>query len=215
MKLTDKQKKWVDIIQWVLIFVLIGVCVFDYCGKHSEEAKVNADIQRENTYMRIYDSQRIESLKKENRALHDSIKSIRDAEIGMEVRYIVKHQTDTLRVTEFVKDEVNDSIYHYTFDNDTVRTNIDVKAAELDWVKSSFQLKDKFTIINAEKDGENRVYVEHSPNVSVDGLDVWHREPKEKKWYDHVRVGPAVGVGYGVMTGKVDVWLGGAVIVTF
>lgn len=216
MKLTDKQKKWVDIIQWALILLLMVVCLFDYFGGRSTRTyQPSAELQRENTYIKIYDSQRIENLKNENKALHDSIKNIRNAETAVEVRYLIKHTTDTIKETQFVRDLANDSIYHYTADNDTVQMNIDVKAAQLDWVQSSFSIRDKFRIINAEEDGENHLYVDHSPNVTIEGVDAWHREPQKKKWYNHIHAGPAVGFGYGITSRQVDVFVGGAIVVTF
>lgn len=215
MKLTDKQKKWVDIIQWVLILIMLGVCLFDYFVGQREDPRLSAEWQRENTYVKIYDNQRIASLEKENKALYDSISNIRNAETAVEIRYVVKHKTDTIREKEFVRDLANDSIYHYTADNDTVNLNIDVKAASLDWVRADFSVRDKFRIINAEEDGENRLHIDHSSNTTIEGVDAWHREPNKKKWYNHIHVGPAVGIGYGIRSRQIDVFVGGAVTVTF
>lgn len=208
-KLTDKHKRWIDIVQWVLIVFLFAVCVSSYCTRKSEEHKLSAEYQREQTYIKIYDSQQIESLKKSNKSLHDSIKNLRNAETAVEIRYRYKHTIDTIYAVEFVKnDEVNDSIYHYTNDNDTVQIDLDIKAQELEWVKGNFTINDKFQIINAEENGVNQLHVTHSPDVTITGIDAWHKEPFKKKWYNNFHVGPNIGVGYGTLNRKFDVYVG-------
>ena len=43
---------------------------------------------------------------------------------------------------------------------------------------------------------------------------MWHRENKEK-WYKKFVVGPQVGVGYGVLNKKIDVYVGAGVSYNF
>lgn len=208
MALTDKQKKWIDIGQWVLILLLIAICVGShYSRKLDEKQLIGAEYQREQTYIKIYESQQIEALRKTNKELADSVKKLKNAETAVEIRYKYKYSTDTIYSVQFVQEELNDSIYHYVADNDTVRLNIDVKAAQLDWVKSDFTINDKFRIINTEKDGFNQVFVEHSPNAEIEGLDVWHRDDR-KKWYHNFHIGPSVSIGYGTINGNLDVFIG-------
>lgn len=207
-KLTEKQKKWIDIAQWVLIVFLLAICIGGRFTQSRENNRLSAEYQREQTYIKIYDSQQIEALRKTNQSLHDSIKGLRNAETAVEIRYKYKHTIDTVYSVEFIKDELNDSIYHYTADNDTVRVELDVKAAQLDWIKGNIDINDKFQVINTEEDGLNKMYINHSPNVEITGVDAWHRVDKQKRWYNNFHIGPNIGVGYGITQKKFDVYFG-------
>lgn len=208
IKLTEKQKKWIDVIQWVLIVFLVAICIGGHCTRDRARNQLSAEYQREQTYIKIYDSQQIESLKKSNKSLHDSIKNLRNAETAVEIRYRYKHTIDTVYSVEFLRDEVNDSIYHYMADNDTVKVDLDIKAAQLDWVKGEFTINDKFQIINTEEDGLNQLFINHSPNMEITGVDAWHRLDKKKKWYNNFHIGPNIGVGYGTLHNNFDVYVG-------
>ena len=208
MGISDKQQKWVDIIQWILIIGLL--CVVAGCFMYSSYHKSNTateEYNKDNTYIRIYDSQSVEALRKENEALYDSIKNIRNAETAIEIRYRYKYVTDTIYKERFVKAELNDSVYHYIQDNDTIRCEFDVKAVQLDWMRGDITINDKFRIINSEMDGLNQTYIDHSPNVTIDGVDTWHRVDKQK-WYQRFHLGPQVGIGYGIWNGKPDLYIG-------
>lgn len=207
-------EKTIDIIQWIFIVVLVVMLIVQ--GINYRQAKkdlvTSAEIIKENTYTRIYESQKLNKLKKENKELYDSISKIQDVESGMIIKFVEKYKTDTITVNEFAYG--NDSIYHYKQDNDTVNLAIDVKAKKLDWVKADFALHDKFVITNREKNGVNETTISHSSNTSINETQMWHRENKEK-WYKKFVVGPQVGVGYGVLNKKIDVYVGAGVSYNF
>lgn len=210
MKLTDGQKKIIDIIQWVCIIVLLVICVKHSLSKSSSKSFISdVDYQKEQTYVKIYESQKLESLKKRNKELYDSIKALSNVESAVEIRYVYKYETDTIKVTEFVYNDV-DSIYHYASDNDTIKYEIDVKAQELKWLRSNFSINDKFRIINRELDGQNQMFVEHGENVTIENVDAWHRieDNQKQKWYNNFHVGFQLGVGYGLIFHKPDVFVG-------
>lgn len=207
MKLTDKQKKIVDILQWILIVVLFIVCVFGTIFKSSNDIKNDFEYQKEQTYVKIYESQNLESLKKENKELHDSIKKLSNVESAIEIKYVYKYITDTIKNNDF---EYNgsDSIYHYKQDNDTIALEIDVKAKELDWVKNKFTINDKFMIINREKDGTNQTIIHHNPNMEISDVSTYHSLNIKNKWYNNFHFGIQAGVGYGLINNKPDIYLG-------
>ena len=206
MAMSEKTKKWIDIIQWVLILLLVSMCVGGYYKRKLYEKE--DEYQKEQTYVKIYESQQIEALRKKNQELADSVKKLANAETAVEIRYKYKYSTDTIYSVQFVQDEtLTDSVYHYTADNDTVEMNIDVKASDLKWVKTDFAIHDKFRIINTEYEGLNKIYIEHSPNAEIEGVDAWHRDDR-KKWYNKFHVGPNVGMGYGILDHKLDVYVG-------
>ena len=202
MALNVKYKKIIDIVQWVLITGLIALCVSVYIGKKTVERK--HDIVKEETYIKIHESQTIEALKRKNKELHDSITALsasgKEPESALQIVYKYKVRTDTITKEKFVMSE--DSVYHYVKDNDTIRTEIDIKAKDLAWCKSNTEIKDKFTIINRTDGKENETTISHSGNVEIEKVDAWR---KKTTFRDRITVGPTVGVGYGVINNKVGI----------
>lgn len=208
MKLSDRQKKIIDIIQWICIIFLLMVCITGSIFKKPDNDFIkDTEYQKEQTYVKIYESQTIESLKKENRELYDSIKRLNDVESAIEIRYKYKYVTDTITKTEFVYN-TNDSVYHYHNDNDTITCDIDVKANNLEWIQNRFTINDRFMIINREKDGMNQTFINHGENTTVDAVDTWHRIEDKQKWYKNFHLGIQAGFGYGVFNRKPDVFIG-------
>lgn len=208
MKLSNKQKKIIDIIQWVCIIFLLMVCITGSIFKKSDNDFIkDTEYQKEQAYVKIYESQTIESLKKENRELYDSIKRLNDVESAIEIRYKYKYVTDTITKTEFVYN-TNDSVYHYHNDNDTITCDIDVKANNLEWIQNRFTINDRFMIINREKDGMNQTFINHGENTTVDAVDTWHRIEDKQKWHKNFHLGIQAGFGYGVFNRKPDIFIG-------
>lgn len=216
-------QKTIDIIQWIFIIALIVMLVIQ--GVNYQQAKkdlvTSAEYNKENTYVRIYESQRLDKLKRENRELYDSIKKLNDVESGMVIKFREHYVTDTIMVDKFVvqRDTIRvvadnnkvyesvDSIYHYTQNNDTVNLDIDIKAKELQWCKADFTISDQFMIINREKDGVNQTLINHSDNATIESTTMWHRKDT-KKWYQRFTISPQIGVGYGMINRKVDTYVG-------
>ena len=216
-------QKTIDFIQWGFIIGLIAMLVIQ--GVNYQQTKkdlvTSVEYNKENTYVRIYESQRLDKLKRENRELYDSIKKLNDVESGMVIKFREHYVTDTIMVDKFVvqRDTIRvvadnnkvyesvDSIYHYTQNNDTVNLDIDIKAKELQWCKADFTISDQFMIINREKDGVNRTLINHSDNATIESTTMWHRKDT-KKWYQRFTISPQIGVGYGMINRKVDTYVG-------
>lgn len=200
-------QKTIDVIQWVFIVALALMLIVQ--GINYRQTKrdlvTSAEYNKENTYVRIYESQKLNKLKQENKELYDSIAKLQDVESGMVIKFIEHYNTDTIKVDKFIVQ--SDSVYHYTQNNDTVNLNIDVKAKKLEWVNADFKLHDQFMIINREKDGVNQTFINHSDNATIENTTMWHRK-NNKKWYQKFNVSPQIGVGYGMFNKKIDVYVG-------
>ena len=216
-------QKTIDIIQWGFIIGLIAMLVIQGVNyqQTTKDLVTSAEYNKENTYVRIYESQRLDKLKRENRELYDSIKKLNDVESGMVIKFREHYVTDTIMVDKFVvqRDTIRVvadnnkvyesvvSIYHYTQNNDTVNLDIDIKAKELQWCKADFTISDQFMIINREKDGVNQTLINHSDNATIESTTMWHRKDT-KKWYQRFTISPQIGVGYGMINRKVDTYVG-------
>lgn len=215
-------QKTIDVIQWILIVGLIVMLLIQGCNyqRAQRDLVTAAEYNKENTYIRIYESQKLDKLKRENRELYDSISKLKDVESGMIIKFHEHYNTDTIKVEKFKIErdtirvtqngntyEMVDSVYHYAHNNDTVNLNIDVKAKQLEWVNADFTINDKFVIVNREKNGVNETIINHSGNTTIDETAMWHRK-ENKKWYQRFSVGPQVGIGYGVFNKKPDAYIG-------
>lgn len=206
----DKWQKIIDIIQWVLIIGLLFVACFIYFGKANHEKQ--HVIQTEDSYVKIYESQKLTALEKENKTLYDSIKKLENVESAIEIKYVYKTTTDTIFVEKFIQKE--DSIWSVEVDNDTVKTNIEIKANDLQWCNVSTEINDKFTIITQNNEETNDVIteIEHSPNVTITDTDAWHNK---KKWTDKFHHGPSVTAGYDVINKNFGIMIGYSIIYEF
>lgn len=202
---SNKKQQIIDIIQWILIIGLIGLCCFIYIGKQNV-VNNKMEEKQENTFIKIYESQRISELEKVNKALHDSIKQLKNVESAVEIRYKYIVKTDTIKSDDFILN--NDSVYQYTQSNDTITTNVSIKASKLEWCDIHTEINDKFTIMNEEKDGNNKITIDHSNNLDITGVDTWH---KKKKWIEHIYHGPVAGFGFGLINKKSDFFIGYAI----
>lgn len=204
----NKYKTVITIVQWICIIVLLLICIFGY-RKYNNVLEKNIEYQKENTHIKIYESQKINELKKENKELYDSIKKFSDVESAIEIRYKYKYVTDTLKVTEFAYLE-NDSVYHYEENNDTISLMIDLKAKELEWVTNKIIINDKFQIINRENNNLNENIIHHNPNVEIESVTAWHKQ-NNKKWYNNFHFGIQAGYGWGCINNKPDFFIGAGV----
>ena len=91
--------------------------------------------------------------------------------------------------------------------NDTIDCKINIKAKDLSWCMADVSIRDKFVIINREKDGINQTSISHSGNSTIEGTSMWH-EIEKRKWYQKFTIGPQVGVGFGTMKKNFDVYVG-------
>lgn len=212
-------EKSIDILQWVMIIALFALLIIQGIGYKSVRQQLvkSEEYNKENTYIRIYESQKLDKLKKENKELYDSIAKLSNVESGMIIKFIEHYKTDTIyaekfkieRDTIFKTNEIvyTDSIYHYTQTNDTIDCDIKVKAKDLQWCMTDISIRDKFVIINREKDGVNQTSIDHSGNTTIEGTAMWHKENK-RKWYQRFTVGPQVGLGFGTLHKDFDIYVG-------
>lgn len=197
--------KILTIVQWGIIGLLIAACVvICVVNKKTNEKLIDAqEIITEDKYMKIYNSERLSELKKENRALYDSVRSLRNAESAIEIRYKYIFKTDTIRVVEFK--QFKDSVYVYKKIGDTVSTYVTIKAKDLSWCKIEGEINSKFQVITQEQNGQVISTINHDTSMVITGVDAWHAK---YKWYDGFFIGPSVGVGYGPINNKFDVFFG-------
>lgn len=203
MSLSDRTKKIIDILQWLLIVASIGACFYIYYDKKSIKSK-EMSIAKDDSYIMIYDSQHIQELEAKNKELYDSIKSLKNVESAVQIKYVYKYCTDTVyaNADNIIK---KDSIYEYEYDNDTVKYQMKINAEDLKWYRLNFELHNDFKIITANKNENVTTTIEHSPDVIIEDATAWR---KKKSFWDHIYYGPSISVGYGIINKKPDMFIG-------
>lgn len=196
-------KNTTNVIQWILIIVLSVFCICMFFSKEENIKKQDVVIQNDDTYIKTYESKKLKELEKENKVLYDSIKNLKNLESAIEIKYEYKFNTDTIYVP--YSGISKDSIYNYTYDNDTLKYSLSIKAKELKWHKANFELHDKFTIVNTEDNGKVATIIGHSPNTEIIDVTTWHNK---NRFVDNIYYGPSISVGYGLFNNKPDIFVG-------
>lgn len=204
--MTTKTQKLIYIISTIIILLLSAACVYLYID-NKKKTNVVPDInirKAENEYVEVYESETLDDLQKENETLYNEIEHLKDADNAVEIKYEYIINTDTVFVP--IVDNFKDSIYNYTFDNDTINYNLTISAYKLNWHQENIKISDKFIIVNSELDANaNSIIVKHSENVDIIDVNAWKKKTKFK---EHIFYGPSVGVGYGCFHNNVDLYIG-------
>lgn len=201
-KLSNRITRIIDILQWVMILLSIAACIYIY-KKNNIVSSQDVIEKQNNRYIRIYDSQKISYLEKQNKELYDSINKLKNAESAIQIKYVYKYKTDTIHVSS---DEISsDSIYKYCYDNDTVKYDITIKANDIKWHTSSFQLHNEFTIININDKDKNTAIIDTDPNTEITDITTWR---KKQNFKDKIFYGPSINIGYGIINKKPDFFIG-------
>lgn len=186
----------IDVIQWILIILLSLILLISYV-RLNKTLSTDAEYRKDNTYTKIYESQKIEKLKNENKILYDSIKNLKNVESAIEIQYKYRYKTDTVYVNKIIKETIenNDSVYDIHYDNDTINYNLKIKANDVRWYIFDFNINDKFTLINQNKNDLNETTIIHNPNIEIKETTMYHITDKKNKWYKSFAIGPQIGVG--------------------
>lgn len=207
--------------QWIIIIGLCVTCLFT-CHKHNRFIDgVEDNMRQENTYSKVYDSQEINRLRKENKQLYDSIKHLKDVELVAEVKYKYIYKTDTCYIdTTKEKDlpkeiqEIPDSTYSIEHKTDSISYNLLINAKHLKWYKLDFKVEDSFVLINREKDGQNEFIVNPGlGGTTITDVTVAHR--KDDSFWDRFEVGPSVTFGYDFVNRNIGCTIGVGIMFRF
>lgn len=199
----DKITKY---IQWMIIGLLTIVC---FCLITKQKGITNSDNYNKNDTQFVINSEdkSLSELKKINKELHDSIKSLSNVKEAIQVKYIVKYKTDTIRLND--KYLQKDSVYHYSQESDTIDYDLSIKGKDVEWFKLNMAIKDSLMIVTRSNNGYNETTINHNPNTTITDVTVF--TPK-KSFIDKVKektyFGIGIGAGYGIINNKPDIYIG-------
>lgn len=198
------------IFKWILI---VGVVVagfwliYKILDKQEQLVDDIQFIKNDTQYVDISTDKTIKELKSLNEELYDSIRYLSDVKEAVQIKYVVRYNTDTVKVD--AAQITRDSIYHFAQKSDTINYEMDIKAKELAWFKLDMSIQDSLMIVTRSSNGQNETTISHSPNTSIKDVTVY--VPKKtflEKIKEKSYIGVGVGVGYGVINKKPDVYIG-------
>ena len=191
-------------IFYIILFVVIGFLIYKICSISASQDEVKAEMEHyaNNVYTKIYYDEEIETLKKENRELYDSIKKYKD-----EIDYLIQFKYEKKFSTGIVEIEKEDSVIEEkvntitTFEyenneNDTLKYNLKIgSTVEPNWYSLDFTLSDNFTIVNKKINDINKIEIKSDNEGLIDNTTIIRKKEKYN-FFDHIAIGPSVTCGY-------------------
>lgn len=208
--------------------LIIAICLLGWQNYNQNKMIDDQTVQLttkntdDNKTTTIVYEQKLESLKKTNKELYDSLKIYKD-----EIDYLVqfKHSkeytvqetikpiekvdsiTDSIEIK--VIEEVKEFVYENKEPNDTLTYQLKIgSTVEPNWYSIKFNVSEKFTVVNKEINGINETTIAPSTSSGVVS-DVTVLKQKEKfKIKDRIAIGPSITGGISLIDKKFDVIVG-------
>lgn len=190
-----------------LITIVLGLIIIDLV-KTNNELEYNYESYKKNgEYVNSYQSKTIGELKKQNRELYDSIKNKKDVKQAIIIKYRYVYKGDTIYIDRELP-QPKDSVYTFSKKNDTISYAAKIKSScPPEWVKVDFNINDKLTLINREKNGQNELTISTNGG-QIDGTTVFNKDDKNDSFINRFSLGVNAGVGYGLINKKPDIYIG-------
>lgn len=207
-KFYEKYSSWIIAILIVLIIGLVAYFNRELQKKQKEIDEIEYT-DTTGTYHKIYYEKKFKELKKENRALYDSLKKYKD-----KIDYIVQfyHEKEYNTGQVHTKPNIIDSVVYDTIPyvvppiaktyeylnepNDTFQYKLNVNSfTEPNWYSIQAKVKNKFTIVNKEEGGANHITIKPDNGGTITNPTVWKKKEK-RNFLDRFSFGPGVTAGY-------------------
>lgn len=233
-------KKKID-FKWVgigILLLLLGLVTWKAIELYKMVDEQTVQLTEKNTddnkHTIVTHDQNLETLKKTNKDLYDSLKIYKD-QIDYLIQFdytktftvrdtIIKTKTivklDTIQINDSTKIVVNEEIKEYTYENKTPNDTLNYKLTigstrEPHWYGLDVKVGERFTIVNKKVNDFNETTIETGTNNSnvTDVTVVNTKKDLKTKFKDRIAVGPSVTAGYGIINKKFDVVVGGSVTI--
>lgn len=247
----DNIKKLIDNImninkkidfKWIVIgilLLLLGLLTWKIIEQHKmiDEQTVQLSEKNidDNKHTVITHDQNLETLKKTNKELYDSLKvyknqidyliqfdykktfTVRDTILKTET--VIKY--DTIQINDSTKMIVqNEEVKEYTYENKTPNDTLKYKLTigstrEPHWYGLDLTVGEKFTIVNKKVNEFNETTIETGSNDSkiTDITVVNTKKDLKTKFKDRIAVGPSVTAGYGFLNKNFDIVVGASLTI--
>ena len=193
----------------LIIYVLIGLSLFllfqlyqsNRATKHlTKQIEYYTDSLR--TYTSLYSSTSFQSLKQENRELYNEVKRLKNLKEVIQFRYRTEYKTDTIYLTNPASIQATDTTYNIESVTDSISYNLLAKVSgRLNYYQLNFKLSDNIRITRQESEELNKL------NISA-GTGIIENATSWKKKKPRFSLGLNLGMGYGLISRKTDIYIG-------
>ena len=204
-----------NIIIYAILILIIGLLgwLVVYQNKMIDKQTIQLSTKNEddNKHVSIVYEQQLETLKKINEDLYDSLKIYKDeidylVQLNFQKEYVVHdtiYKTDTL----YKKENINEYTYYNKDKNDTLEYQLKIGSEiEPNWYSIKFKINEQFTIVNKQIDNINETTIAPSSNGNITNVTVLKN--KKSKFMDNITFGPSITAGYCLGNRNLDVMLG-------
>lgn len=220
----NKNCKYIFATMMIILMVLL--CITQ-CSLWKNKQKMDEIefIDSSSVYNKIYYETTINSLKKDNKELYDSLKKSKD-KIDFLIQFTAKKEYDTGKVhVKPGKATKKDTVYinnpitakeeaYYTYEykgnpSDTLNYSLQVNAKEEPrWYRLNMKTSEKYTIVNKEyENGMNHVTVNGGNGNDISNVTVFKKKEKNS-FLKRFAVGPTISYGYNVQDKKLSPIIG-------
>lgn len=156
-----------------------------------------------NTYISQYPSTEFSSLRTENNKLYKQLKEKDDLIEAIQFKYNYLYKGKE----EIVSDSTeSDSLHHFVIQNDTMGYDLKIWSPHVYKYRLLFNLTNEFTITRQRLGNDwNRTEISSAIPGKIENVTIW-TAAKEKR--SRFSIGPSIGVGYGFINRKPDIYLG-------
>ena len=194
-------RNYKNYLGYLILLIIIGVLTYENYLINSytdNEIAIIKDIdKKKNIHSTIFYDQTIESLKKTNKTLYDSIKDYKNqVDYLVQFKYKKKYVVDTVFI-DTVKTDVPIKTFEYTNnENDTLKYNLKIgSTVEPNWYLLKMSVSDEFTIMNRKIGEVNNTQIIPQNNGTVEDVTVFHKK-KKNSFLKRFAIGPSVSLGY-------------------
>lgn len=201
---------------WIIIAVLFVIIGFLSLQLYKLNTKTEIQIEQihkqdENTkrYTAIYYDQTIESLKKTNEELYDSIKIYKEQiDYLVQFKYQKKYVIDTVYCdTTTTKKEEIKTFKYSNEPNDTLLYTLTLGSEkEPSWYKLDVDVSDNFTIINKKEGDFNITTIDPKNKGNISDVTIMKQD--KSSFFDNFAFGPSVTAGYDVVNNNFGIMVG-------
>jgi FtsZ-interacting cell division protein ZipA len=215
------------------VILIIALCILGWQNFQQSEMIDEQTVQLsskntdDNKHTTIVYEQKLETLKKTNKELYDSLKIYKDeidylAQFKHTKEYVVhevikpieKNDESADSVNVKVEEEIKEFVYENKEPNDTLNYKLRIgSTVEPNWYSINFKVSETFTLVNKEVNGINETTIAPSTGSGVISNVTVLKQKEKFKLKDRIAIGPSVTAGYCLINKKVDVMVG--VSVTF
>lgn len=201
---------------WIIIAVLFVIIGFLSLQLYKLNTKTEIQIEQihkqdENTkrYTAIYYDQTIESLKKTNEELYDSIKIYKEQiDYLVQFKYQKTYVIDTVYCdTTTAKKEDIKTFEYKNEPNDTLSYTLTVGSEkEPSWYKLNVDVSEDFTIINKKEGDLNITTIDPTNKGNISDVTIMKQD--KSSFFDNFAFGPSITAGYDVVNNNFGIMVG-------